>query len=226
VAALWVVGIDEAGRGSLVGELMMAAFAIEDSKEPLLKKMGVRDSKELSRGQREELYGELIKMGVFAVLPIPPKEIDSENINRLEERRAGDLLKIIFNRLKGPRAVKAIYIDKFDELKELPRRLRDLGYRGDLVVEPKADSKYAVVSAASIIAKVIRDRRLDVLRLMYGVRGSGYPADPETVSWVMEVLNKGLRPPIIRYSWSTLEGTEAFVKKVKRPRKTLEDFMV
>jgi len=41
VAALWVVGIDEAGRGSLVGELMIAAFAIEDSKEPLLKKMGV-----------------------------------------------------------------------------------------------------------------------------------------------------------------------------------------
>jgi len=84
---LWVVGIDEAGRGSLVGELMIAAFAIEDSKEPLLKKMGVRDSKELSRGQREELYGELIKIGVFAVLPIPPKEIDSENINRLLERR-------------------------------------------------------------------------------------------------------------------------------------------
>ncbi len=93
-------------------------------------------------------------------------------------------------------------------------------------MEPKADSRYPVVSAASIIAKVIRDRRIDVLRSMYGVKGSGYPADPETREWVMKVLSSGMRPPIIRYSWSTLEGTDAFVKKVKRSGRTLEDFMV
>ena len=223
---MWVVGVDEAGRGSLIGELMVAAFAIDEVKEPELVRAGVKDSKQLTRGQRERLYWQLVRMGVFSVLPISPGEIDSENVNRLEERRLWDLLKILFRRVGGPSEVRAIYIDRFGELKEIPARLRGVGYRGDLVVEPKADSTYPVVSAASIIAKVVRDWRLDVLKSMYGVRGSGYPADPETRTWVMEVIRSGRRPPIIRYSWSTLEGTEAYVRKVKRSRRTLEDFMV
>ena len=223
---MWVVGVDEAGRGSLVGELMVAAFAIDEVLEPELVRLGVKDSKQLTRAQRERLYWKLTDIGVFAVLPIPPREIDSENVNRLEERRLWDLLTIVFRRVGGPQEVKAIYVDKFGELRETYSRLRSVGYRGSLVVEPKADARYPVVSAASVIAKVIRDRRIDVLRSMYGVRGSGYPADPETRSWAMEVIGSGQRPPIIRYSWSTLEGTEAFVRKVKRSRRTLEDFMV
>ncbi len=223
---MWLIGIDEAGRGSLVGELMIAAFAIEEGDEPELVRIGVRDSKLLSRTRRESLYLDLMRLGVFAVLPIRPQQIDSENVNRLEERRVIDLLSIVFRRVGGPRAVKAIYVDKFGELREAPGWLRAAGYKGELVVEPKADLRYPVVSAASIIAKVVRDRRIDVLRSMYGVRGSGYPADPETRGWVMDVIRSGQRPPIIRYSWSTLEGTDAFVKKVKRSRRTLEDFMV
>ncbi|MGC9210445.1 MAG: ribonuclease HII [Acidilobus sp.] len=223
---MWVIGIDEAGRGSLVGELIIAAYGILRQHEDELVRLGVRDSKELTRARREELYRELTRLGVFVVLPITPREIDSENINRLEERRAWDLLRLLFTRIGGPRPVEAIYIDKFGELRDLPLKLRKAGFSGRLVVEPKADSRYPVVSAASIIAKVIRDRRIDVLRSMYGVRGSGYPADPETREWVMKVLSSGTRPPIIRYSWSTLEGTDAFVKKVKRSGRTLEDFMV
>ncbi len=93
-------------------------------------------------------------------------------------------------------------------------------------MEPYADSKYPVVSAASIIAKVVRDRRIDVLRSLYGVEGSGYPADESTVRWVMDVIRRGERPPIIRYSWGTLKGTGAYVEKAKRARRTLKDFMV
>ncbi|MGC9071312.1 MAG: ribonuclease HII [Acidilobus sp.] len=223
---MWLIGIDEAGRGSLVGELIIAAFGVPKEREEELVRLGVRDSKELTRRQRESLYWELTRTGVFAALPITPREIDSENLNRLEERRAWDLIRIVFSRVGGPSLVEAVYIDKFGELRELPSKLARAGYRGLLVVESKADSNYPVVSAASIIAKVLRDWRIDVLRSMYGVRGSGYPADPETRRWVMAVLSSGWRPPIIRYSWSTLEGTDAFVKKVKRPSRTLEDFMV
>ncbi|ADL18885.1 Ribonuclease HII [Acidilobus saccharovorans 345-15] len=221
----WIIGVDEAGRGSLVGELMLACFATKEENLGLLKDMGVRDSKQLTPHSRETLYRSIVRLGEFVVVPIPPAEIDRENVNVLEERAALKGLKVLLSRLR-PELVKAIYIDKFGELRILPGELKRLGFRGRLVVEPKADANYVVVSAASIIAKVIRDRRIEVLRSMYGVEGSGYPSDPLTVSWVMKVLSSGARPPIIRYSWGTLRGTNAFVRKAKSPRRTLEDFMV
>ncbi|MFP3402302.1 ribonuclease HII [Acidilobus sp. 7A] len=220
----WIIGVDEAGRGSLVGDLILAAFAIEEGSLSLLRDMGVRDSKQLTPAQRERLYTPLTRLGVFAVVPIRPADIDRENINVLEERAAATAISLIFRRVR-PQEVRAIYIDKFGELRALPEELRRMGFRGKLVVEPKADVNYVAVSAASIIAKVIRDRRIGVLRSMYGVEGSGYPSDPLTVKWVRKVLSSGERPPIIRYSWGTLRGTEAFVNKTKAHKRTLEDFM-
>ncbi len=220
----WIVGIDEAGRGSLVGELMVAGYAIPQDEVSKLCDLGVRDSKELSRTARKELYYSLIKLSnVYAVVSIKPSEIDRENINVLTEMAAEKVLNIISKRVSGIKKIAAIYIDKFGRLRSLPLNLRMKGFEGILVVEEKADSKYKVVGAASIIAKHIRDLRIKVLSKLYGVKGSGYPSDPETVSWVKDLILKNKHLPIIRYSWSTLRDL-GFGRKI-RSKKTLLDFM-
>ncbi|MGC8567322.1 MAG: ribonuclease HII [Caldisphaera sp.] len=221
----WLVGIDEAGRGSLVGELMICAYATKIKNISILKEMGVKDSKQLTPYKREELYNKIVKLGYFSIYPIKPIDLDKYNINLLEEKASLINIKNILTQLGSINFIEKIIIDKFGNLKILPKKLKELRYRGDLIVEEKADVNYPIVSAASIIAKVIRDKRLEILKSLYDIKGSGYPADPDTVDSVMELLNKGHRPDFIRYSWGTLEGTEFYKKKSKIVSKSLEEFM-
>jgi ribonuclease HII len=221
----WVLGIDEAGRGSLVGEMMVAGYALKQEDVDLLEMMGVKDSKELTPSQRRELYQKLIDISnVFVVIPVPPQRIDRENINVLTERAALEIVKVVSRRICGIEKLSAVYVDKFGRLRSFPRALRKMGFDGILIVEEKADAKYKIVSAASIIAKYVRDKRIRVLSKLYGVRGSGYPSDPSTVSWVKEVVSRGEHLPIIRYSWSTLKDL-GYGKKFSSSKKTLLDFI-
>ncbi len=221
-----VVGVDEAGRGSLVGEMMVSAFAVEKDKLGLLRDLGVDDSKKLTPRVRERLYWELARIGYFVVIPVRPSEIDSRNLNELTAEAIVNALKILRGRI-GHVAVERIVIDKFGGMHGIGFRIRRLGYHAPVIMEEGADAKYLEVAAASIIAKYVRDARIEVLRKMYGVEGSGYPSDPRTVSWVLKVVSSGSRPPIIRYSWSTLKGTEAYVKKgrAKLRTRTLDEFL-
>ena len=220
----WILGIDEAGRGSLVGEMMVAGYAISNEKVSILDDIGVKDSKELTPGTRERIYIKLIEISnVFVVYPVRPKEIDRENLNRLTERAAEKIIFIIAKRLGDLNKIAAIYIDRFGRLRELPKLLRRQGFSGLLVIEERADSKYKIVGAASIIAKYIRDKRIKILSALYGVKGSGYPSDPLTASWVKEKIRAGNFLPIIRYSWSTLKEF-GFGRKLGQ-KKTLLDFM-
>ncbi|GAB6148495.1 ribonuclease HII [Stetteria hydrogenophila] len=226
-----MIGVDEAGRGSLVGEMMVAAFAVEKEKLGLLERLGVNDSKKLTPRERERLYWELARIGKFVVVPVRPREIDERNLNELTGDAVVTGLGILKRRLQG-RPVERIVIDKFGSSHGLELRVRRLGYHAPVILEEKADEKYLEVAAASIIAKRTRDVRISVLRKMYGVEGSGYPSDPRTVSWVLRVIESGHRPPVIRYSWSTLKGTEAYVRKGKMTsgkgrggRRTLDEFL-
>ncbi len=221
----WIIGIDEAGRGSIIGELMVGSYAIHESRISFLKEIGVRDSKMLTPNQREYLYSILTKNGLFSVIPIRPCDIDRNNINVLEEKAAIQNILNLKRQIGNVNEIKSIIIDKFGFLRIMPSKLKQLGFKGELIVEPKADVNYLVVSAASIIAKVIRDRRIEILRKLYGVKGSGYPSDPETIDYVFSELKKGNKPLFIRYSWETLKGTEFYIKKSKRTSKSLQDFM-
>lgn len=220
-----LIGVDEAGRGSLVGELVVVAAAVPREMVEELRRMGVRDSKELSRRSREELY-EALKGLPFSAELITPAEIDKYNLNRLEERAATKALLSLHKRLGNSFLDSRIVIDKFGNVRGLEEELRRRGFRGELVVTEGADERYVEVSAASIIAKHLRDTRLKVLSSLYGVRGSGYPHDQETVDWVREAVKGGERPPIVRYSWSTLASLGIkVVRKGKGGRKTLDEFM-
>jgi ribonuclease HII len=198
------VGVDEAGRGSIVGEMFVAAYAIPIGCEEVLTQLGVRDSKELTPRSRASLYKSLVRIGRVCVSTVSPREIDSDNLNKLTENSMLRSILCLARNVGGIDKIKVIIIDKFGVPKKLPRELKERGFRGLLVIEEKADARYPVVAAASIVAKHLRDTRMKVLRSIYGVPGSGYPSDARTMEWVRSQLKRGARPPIIRYSWSTL----------------------
>ena len=222
----WLVGVDEAGRGSLVGEMIVAALAVPESDIPLLVEEGVRDSKTLSPAARRRLYRLLSKRYPFAAVPVTPSEIDSENLNTLTARAAAKAVGVLAARLGGYTRICRVTVDKFGDPSRLILMLRRQGYRGPIVVEPRGDARYPEVSGASIIAKHVRDARVRVLSSMYGVEGSGYPSDPRTISWLERVLRSGSIPPVVRRSWDTLRGTPFYVEKKKagKSKVTLEDF--
>jgi len=227
VGERYYVGADEAGRGSLVGEMIVAVAAVPESIYNTLRDMGVRDSKELTAEKRRSLYRELSRTLVFAVVPVAPQDIDRENLNLLTAKAIVRGFNIVSSRV-GIKNVRRVVIDKFGDPTSLRLELRKAGYLGPLIIEEKADKNYPEVSAASIIAKHVRDSRIRVLSKIYGVEGSGYPSDPRTVAWLERVLAGGSPPPpIIRLSWGTLKGTPWFVEKknARRGRRvTLEDF--
>ena len=225
-----LIGVDEAGRGSLIGDMVIVAFAIYDELIETLKDIGVKDSKELDSGRRAELYFKLARIGAFSASRVEPQEIDKYNLNRLEAVRVAETVARLFKySMVDAKGHVRIVIDRFGDSYLVKEALakRIVGIRYEVVIEEKADSKYLEVAAASIIAKHLRDSRIKVLHELYGVEGSGYPSDSKTVEWVRKVLSKGERPPIIRYSWYTVKklGGPWIRKKGASPSRTLDDFL-
>jgi len=203
-----VCGIDEAGRGSVIGPMVIAGILIDEDRVGGLVKLGVRDSKEISPEERERLYEEILKLAIRCkIVILTAKEVDSETrknkmegINKLE---AKNFVEII-DELKPDIA----YIDSpfrdSEKLKSLISKM--LKHECHLVLEHKADKNYPVASAASIIAKVTRDREISKLKDRFGDFGSGYPHDPKTRRFVREVLASGsIAREFIRCSWETID---------------------
>lgn len=202
-----VGGVDEAGRGCVVGPLAVAGVSIESEKLRDLGELGVKDSKMLSAKQRDALYPEIIKLcqGV-EVSRIPPKMIDRYVSRGKKYRRLNYLETIHMAKVIDALAVEEVFIDAPDvnpprfktELEEL------LLSRPRITAEHKADVNYAVVSAASIIAKVERDKDVAELRDIHGDFGSGYPSDPDTIAFLESwVKSKSSQPEFARKSWKT-----------------------
>ncbi len=219
-----ICGGDEAGRGALIGPLVVAIVSINKSAEHKLADMGVRDSKLLSRRRRENLYDSIkgaahdVKVG-----KIYPKEINEAmkagvSLNELEAIHFAKL----FDKLSGH--VSSMYLDSPDVIAEKfgvrvnmlskkPTRIVGVSPKGDagvkytkLVAEHKADSRYPVVSAASIIAKVERDWEIDRIADEVGIDlGSGYPADAYTIGAIKENLKSEVLRRHIRQYWQTMD---------------------
>ncbi len=223
--ACYVVGVDEAGRGSLVGEMIVAAVAAPLGSDDELRSIGARDSKAMTASSRARVYAEIARRYPFAAVPVRPWEIDRENLNVLTARAAARAVRIVAERLGGYNRICLVIVDRFGSPSKLIAHLRREGYRGRVIAEERADARHPVVGAASVVAKHVRDSRIRVLRSLYGLEGSGYPSDPRTVEWLRRVLERGAPPPIVRRSWDTLRGTPYYVEKEKRTgRVTLEDF--
>lgn len=191
---LSVGGIDEAGRGPVVGPLVLAVV-VGDSEA--LSKIGVRDSKTLSPRAREVLYGKILEVAVcvnYAV--VEPYEIDLHvsrgMLNALEMKYAAKLMELCpadLYYVDSPDVKAGRFGDGLSFL--TGRRVVSL-HRGEAVPQ---------VAAASIVAKVVRDRLVELLRREVGDFGSGYPSDGKTREW----LRAGRIPhECVRWSWETV----------------------
>jgi ribonuclease HII len=210
-----ILGIDEAGRGPIMGPLVIAGALVNESDIPRLKALKVRDSKKLTPAQREAMYEELIKFVEHELIVIHAKEIDEAvtkegyNLNWLE----ADWIAFITNKFEPDKMIAdcpSPNISKFTDYVK-----SKLKCKPEVLLEHKADQNHLIVSAASILAKVTRDRAVAILRTIYGDFGSGYLTDPKT----QEFLKKDHNLPITRKSWVTWKEIEE-----RKHQRTLGDF--
>jgi len=198
-----VLGIDEAGRGCVLGALFVGAFVVDEEDDLALRAAGAADSKVLTPLRRSAARARLAALGRADVRQVQARDIDNASLNALEEAVVASIVTA-----HRPRLVR---MDALGPPSGIPRMIARLeamlpaDLRPDWVVEPKADATYAVVGAASIFAKTERDAALEALASRHGALGSGYPHDPVTRSWLTTYAGTGQPwPPFVRTKWETI----------------------
>lgn len=202
-----ICGIDEAGRGCIIGPLVLCAATIDPMEEFQLKELGVKDSKKLSPHQRESIFPKLQEICKSAVIKVSAHEITElmgkYNLNEIEAQKAAEAIK-----LSGS-GITRVYVDSPDNVPEkFADRIRKYFKERkapQIISENKADDKYLIVGAASIIAKVIRDREIEKIKDEIGYDfNSGYTSDPFTMAFLAKHGNDMKMRKYIRTKWATL----------------------
>ena len=208
-----VCGVDDAGRGSVIGPLVIAGILIDDNGADKLRTLEVKDSKLISPARRSQLAPQIVDVALsHYVVRLSPAEIDVvvetgtklHRLNRLEAHAMAEVIAFL--------KPDVAYLDASDVL---PGRYAEhvaekVPFKVKLVSEHKADRTYPVVSAASIIAKVERDKAVAELAKVHGNMGSGYPSDPETVTFLESWLKiQGSFPEFVRRSWEPAKKAQA-----------------
>lgn len=204
-----LMGIDDAGRGPLIGPMMLAGVIINEKDEPALKSAGVADSKQLTHPVRIKL-AEHIREKSLAVYVVATSaaQIDHSlnsgiNLNTLEAMKTAEIINTLN---KKTEKIKVIVDCPSVNTRAWHATL--LGYvhhseNLDISCEHKADVNHPVVSAASILAKVAREEAVTEIKKEYGDIGSGYPSDPTTQAFLKK-HGKELRDTgIFRTTWAT-----------------------
>lgn len=224
MVSIIICGGDEAGRGAIVGPLVISLVSVKKSGLHRLSEAGVRDSKMLSKKKRRRLYNEIGKIAVdIRVDKIYPNEINDAMRNGIS---LNELEAVHFARLFDTidKDIKTVYLDSPDVVAEkfgirfnmsstkstkvVGIKEKRRGGRGKIRVisEHKADSRYPVVSAASIMAKVTRDREIKKLERALDVPiGSGYPSDKTTIDTIKRNMGNRVLYSHIREYWRTMD---------------------
>ncbi len=213
------IGIDDAGRGPVIGPMVLAGVLIEEEDNEKLKELGAKDSKLLQAKKRKEIGDKIKSKYKYHIEVIYPKEIDSsDNLNYTEAIHAAMIINKLTEDLNEP--VEIILDCPSVNLVAWNGDVLKLINKPEIVsmrCEHKADFNHPVVSAASIVAKERREEEVARIKEEKGVDfGSGYPSDPATKEFIAENFEKEEFKDIIRFSWST-------VKKLKsdKGQKTL-----
>lgn len=198
-----ICGVDEAGKGSVLGPMVVAAVGAPS--EDIFSDMNVKDSKLLSHKERERLAVIIRKQCRVATVILDAQAIDAARkemtMNECVARAHAEVIRQI--------APDIAYVDACDVN---PSRYagmvkKHLGSPCKVVSEHHADQTFLVVSAASIIAKVTRDREITILSEEFGRIGSGYPSDPVTIAFLSAYIKShDAPPPIARKSWKTVSA--------------------
>jgi ribonuclease HII len=208
------IGIDEAGRGPVIGSMFVAGVVNFEG----LKGLGVKDSKRLSPAKRAYLAERIEEATEFYVVEMTASEIDTGRKRHTLNEITVELFSRVIKHFRPDRA----FVDAADvNPARFAARLRsncEVEGAGEIeiVSECKADERYPLVSAASIIAKVHRDRSIRELEAKIGAEiGSGYPADQKTIQFLKELLKDREMddlPYYVRQSWKTID---LYIPKLK-----------
>ena len=217
-----IAGVDDVGRGPIIGPLVIAGVLIPNEAQDGLRAMGVRDSKLLTPETRTRLDVKIRSIATkVAFAEAQPKEIDDFVLHGGRLRKLNFLEARMMAQVIGQLAPEEAYVDASDVNEaryaesirdSLPDHLRAL----KIFSEHHADRTYPVVSAASIIAKVRRDAAIEGLHAGYGDFGSGYITDPKTMSFLRDWRRAHVEyPPIVRRSWKTIKEIEAEIGQTR-----------
>lgn len=199
-----IVGIDEAGRGSVLGPLVVCGVAIEENRVKYLERLKLRDSKKLSPKRRIVLSRKIKKIAECYPVKITAQDID---LLRSKDVNLNEIEKIAMKKIIGDSEPDISIIDCIDvKPKRFKAEIETYKENLEVVAEHKADDNYVIVSAASIVAKVERDSELQKIRKEFKEIGSGYPSDPKTIAFLKKTSYEDL-PDFVRKSWATVAKT-------------------
>ena len=199
-----LLGIDEAGRGCVIGPMVIAGVLINRCNLPRLEAIGVKDSKVLSRQKRPALADAIRTLAPETkVLFVTPAEIDAGNLNRIEVEKIVELIQVltpdeaVIDVPTHPGGIAGFCQMIRSRLPSSPVRI---------IGTNRAEAQFSVVAAASILAKVERDQALEPLRARYGDFGWGYPSETKTTTFLQRWLDQeGVLPSCVRTRWATIE---------------------
>ncbi|MGQ9461340.1 MAG: ribonuclease HII [Candidatus Bathyarchaeaceae archaeon] len=212
-----VAGVDDAGRGSIIGPLAIAGVLLDNKDLTRLMDLGVKDSKRLSPRRREQLAAEIKEIALkYHIEMLSPAEIDRvvetgrklHKLNRLEAQTMAKVITIL--------KPEVAYVDASDVLADRFKQhiMENLPFKVQVISEHKADVKYPIVSAASILAKVERDKVISRLREKHGNIGCGYATDPNTIKFLEDWIRKfGSYPDFVRRSWKPAKKLKTKAEK-------------
>ena len=211
-AAFLVLGIDEAGRGPIVGPMVIAGFALPAARLGELDALGARDSKKLSPKRRAAIGAALraLEGAVIVEEVVPPAEIDAAVRNRSITLNGLELMKMaaIIERVGPAEAYLDMLGTSEERFQASLSRLLESPCR--ILAANCGDDRFPVCAAASIIAKTRRDAEIarlnEIHEPRYGPIGSGYPGDPKTRAFLAAAHAE---PGIFRRSWSSFAAQDA-----------------
>ncbi|CAH9113498.1 unnamed protein product [Cuscuta epithymum] len=222
-----IMGIDEAGRGPVLGPMVYGCLYCAVSYLKTLSTLKFADSKTLKEERREELFEEMKTNGSigWAVDVIDPRELSAKmlkknkiNLNEISHDSASGLVRRV---LDMGVLLTEVYVDTVGDVDKYRLKLSERFPGIKFVVAKKADSLYPVVSGASIAAKVTRDRALrdwvfdESADNMHRSFGSGYPGDPETKTWLDHHKHVVFGfPTLVRFSWGTCNSYSKHIAEV------------
>lgn len=216
-----IAGIDEAGRGCVLGPMVLAICVIDEKKEGFFREIGVKDSKLLSKQKREDLFTIIEQNCIeYKIVVVPAEELnilmDGYSLNEIEAQKVVDLLKAI-------KSADKVILDSPDTIAEkYTKRVRSILKKEDnkkfdkldILSEHKADYKYMSVACASILAKVTRDKLMNKL---VGFELSGYSSDPKTIDYLKNYFLEYKKfPEFTRLKWKTVDNIvkDLYQKKI------------
>ncbi len=224
-----IIGIDDAGRGPVIGPMVLAGVLLNSDLEKEFKKLGVRDSKMLSSKKRELLAEIIREKSISSYITLTfPSEIDKRtemgtNLNKIEAVKAAEIIDNLNSFIKNKKQKIKVVLDcPSPNIQRWQNYLiKHINSIDNLEVscEHKADKNHVSVSAASIIAKSKREQEVEKIKKKIGKDfGSGYPSDPITKEFLEKYFKEHKKDGIFRETWGTVKE----YKKQKSQKKLLE----